>query len=204
MVRRNAFTLIELIFAIVIISVVVLSLPVINKAIGDSVEESLVQEAIFASAAGLNEATSYRWDEHSMNDKLLNPLYSRVVHTNIGGCVAGTPNRRLGHIHRRCLDDLTTLPYYSGGAPYSDSVDEASHPAQSIYIVGGTTSAAGYKQKYDSIISITNNASFGTVGDPNVKEVKITIQNSTSHETIVILNSYVSNVGELQYANKVY
>jgi prepilin-type N-terminal cleavage/methylation domain-containing protein len=206
-VRRTAFTLIELIFAIVIIAITVFSLPMMTQITSNNIEDSLVQEAIFAAAAQLNEATSYRWDEHSMNDKLtatFDPSYSRVINTTTGGCVAGTPNRRPGHVHRLCLNDLTTSPFYSTGTVFSDSLDEAAHGAESIFIGTEGTSAAGYKTLYNSTIVINNNASFQVANDPNIKEVLVTITNANTNDVVTKLRAYSTNIGEVKYASKVY
>jgi prepilin-type N-terminal cleavage/methylation domain-containing protein len=206
-VRRAAFTLIELIFAIVIIAITVFSLPMMTQITSNNIEDSLVQEAIFAAAAQLNEATSYRWDEHSMNDKLsatFDPSYSRVVNTPTGGCVAGTPNRRPGHIHRLCLNDLSTTPFYSTGSVFSDSLNEAAHGATSIFIATGGTSAAGYKTLYNGSVVINDNASFQIANDPNIKEVLVTITNASTNNVVTKLRAYSANVGEVKYASKVY
>jgi len=207
-VRRSAFTLIELIFAIVIIAITVFSLPMLTRITSNNIEDSLVQEAIFAAAASLNEATSYRWDEHSMNDKLLGGIwakYSKVIDTSGADCSpVGSENKRPGHINRQCLKDLSTLPYYSSGAPYSDSLNEAAHGAESIYIGTGGPSAAGYKTLYNSTVSINNNASFQVANDPNIKEVLVTITNASTNNVVTTLRAYSTNIGEVPYYSKVY
>jgi len=206
-VVRYAFTLIELIFAIVVISISVMSLPMMSQITFKTIDNSLVQEAIFASVAGLNEATTYRWDEHSMNDEhtaTFDPEYARVVNTAVGGCtVPGAPNKRAGHIHRKCLNDINTRPY-TGGAPYSDSLHEAAHGIQSIYIVGGSTSTAGYKKLYNSTLSVTTNASLSDtdLNNPNLKEITINILDNDDNSTVTLLRTYSANIGEVAYATR--
>ena len=208
MVRRAAFTLIELIFAIVIIAMTVFSLPMLTQITSNNIEDSLVQEAIFAAAAELNEATSYRWDEHSMNDKLtpdINADYSRVIEISGADCsVVGPPNKRPGHIHRQCLNDLTTVPFYSTGAVFSDSLNEAAHDSMSIYIGTGGASAAGYKNDYNSTVSIVNNASFQAANDPDIKEIRVTISNTKTNLTVTQLRAYSTNIGEVPYHSEIY
>nr|WP_321267708.1 hypothetical protein [uncultured Sulfurimonas sp.] len=206
MVKNNtpyklAFTMIELIFAIVVIAISVVSLPMITQITMKTIDDNLVQEAIFASVAGLNEATSYRWDEHSMNDKLIDPINSRVINT--GDCVVGIPNKRLGHINRQCLENLGTAPYV-GGPPYSDSLDEAAHGAQSIYIVGATTSAEGYKKLYNSTLTVTPNVVFedGAGNNPNMKEIILTVLDASDSSTVVQMKTYSANIGEITYERK--
>ena len=206
--HRLAFTMIELIFAIVVIAVSVMSLPMITQVTMKTIDNNLVQEAIFASVTALNEATSYRWDEHSMNDKLTDPINSRVISNGLSDgteCqTLGTKNKRPGHINRQCLDDLTTRPYV-GGPPYSDSLHEASHSAQSIYIPGATTSSEGYKKLYNSTLSVNTNASFGlSANNPNMKEIQLTILDASDGSTVVRMKTYSANIGEITYANRVY
>jgi prepilin-type N-terminal cleavage/methylation domain-containing protein len=57
--HRLAFTMIELIFAIVIIAISVMSLPMMTQVTSAGIERNLVQEAIFASVAEINLATTY-------------------------------------------------------------------------------------------------------------------------------------------------
>lgn len=65
MVRRNAFTLIELIFAIVIVAITVLSVPVMLQINSRGVQANVDQEAVFAASAKLMQTLSYPWDEYS-------------------------------------------------------------------------------------------------------------------------------------------
>lgn len=210
---RFAFTMIELIFAIVVISISVISLPMITQITMKSIDDSLVQEAIFASVASLNEATSYRWDEHSMDDKLIDPLYSRIISNGLGGgieCQAGTPNKRPGHINRMCLDNLSTRPYL-GGPPYSDSLHEATHGVESVYIVGATTSVEGYKKLYNSTLTVTNGGvgngtefEDGAGNDPNMKEITITILDADDNSIVTQMKTYSANIGEVEYHQDTY
>jgi len=66
--KRFAFTMIELIFAIVIIAISVMSLPMMAVVTQRGMENNIVQEAIFAASAELMGATSGYWDENSMQD----------------------------------------------------------------------------------------------------------------------------------------
>lgn len=65
MVRRNAFTLIELVFAIVIVAITVLSVPVVLQINSRGVQAGVDQEAVFAASAKLMQTLSYPWDENS-------------------------------------------------------------------------------------------------------------------------------------------
>ena len=82
MVRRAAFTLIELIFAIVIIAISVISLPMMSQTVSEGIDANIVQEAIFASATELNEAVTAHWDENSIEASMPDSS-ARVIETVI-------------------------------------------------------------------------------------------------------------------------
>lgn len=70
MVRRSAFTLIEVILALVIIGITVLTVPMIIQVNTASTQGSLNQEGIFAASAKLLQTLSFPWDENATNTEL--------------------------------------------------------------------------------------------------------------------------------------
>ncbi len=194
---RFAFTMIELIFAIVIISIAVVSLPMMVQVTSRGMESSLVQEAIFAASAELTGATSYYWDKNSMYDSNLS-RYSRVI--DIGGTCennASSPRHRLrlGHIaqpyHRRCLEDnaISTADINDTTFP---NLNNASHGSEIIF-TDTTKNSAGYKETYTSTVTIAQGFS-----DSNIKKITVLVENS-SGDDITMLSTYSANVGELDY-----
>lgn len=206
MVRRSAFTMIELIFAIVIIAISVLSLPMINQVVAKNMEGSIAQEAIFAASAELNQVVSYYWDENSMEGAA---TLSRVAWDS--DCNSST-KLRPGHInqpyHRRCTDATTGpttsfgLEVSDGGTP--DDLDDVSQDPHSIFVNPGG-SATGYKNTYDSEFSITY-ADFGDVvaGDKSIKRISVTISDSSTGDTVTSLSTFSSNIGEIDYYKRSY
>jgi len=188
---RFAFTMIELIFAIVVISIAVLSLPVMTQITSRGIESNIVQEAVFAASAELMGATSYYWDLNSMQDANRSRL-ERVIEVN-GNCNAD--RLRPGHInqpyHRRCLDDNTT-----GIAGTSDTtfpnLNNAAHSADAIF-TDSTTNAAGYKNTYTSTLAIAQG-----LGDNNVKELTVSVSDSGGN-LVTSLKIYSANIGEIDY-----
>ena len=197
---RSAFTLIELIFAIVIIAITVISLPMMSQVTAKGIDESIVQEAIFAAATELNEATTHHWDENSF-DINAQDIYSRVVTTAVGtatGCDNIT-RLRPGHInqklHRRCTDINSTVSNASANVAIS-SLNDAVHGAESIFNED-IVQAAGYKKIYTSILSITNPASFGALNSNDIKKIEVTV--SDTDGTLTKLTTYSFNIGEIDY-----
>ena len=215
--KRYAFTLIELIFAIVVIAISVISLPMMTQVTSKGIEKNLVQEAIFASVAEINMATTYIWDENSFIDdnessSNTNDL-SRVLWTgttnDCTGPVGGI-HRRGGHINRRCIDNNDTRIYT--GVNYLNALEAAVGANQgykSIYDIGGK-SAEGYKELYTSRLDVvlcnpaancqqfgdgTNDSNF------NLKEISVTVQNSNG-DIVTLLRTYSANIGEVPYARE--
>ena len=207
MVKRSAFTLIELIFAIVIIAITVLTLPMMSRVTAKGIENSIVQEAIFAAATELNEVTTLHWDANSINPAAPNS-YAKVIDIT-GQCDDNTssPRYRLlpGQIeqplHRRCLDSNTTMPADANSATI-ETVENKAHGYRLIFL-NPAPDKEGYKEKYKSKITIQDKAKFGGSKDKNIKRIKVTILNSKGH-VITSLVTYVTNIGETDYYKKAY
>ncbi len=209
MVRRGGFTLIELIFAIVIIAISVLSLPTISQVTAKNTERGLVQEAIFAAATELNEITTAHWDDNSIEGA--SSSLAKVIdgHSRVTKCEdnSSLPNYRLmpGHVlqplHRRCLDSNSTEPADADVDSTIDALEDHEHSKQNIFD-DTTVEAAGYKANYDSQIVIDRAANFnGSQSD--MKSITITITDSDDN-TIVMLKTYSANIGEIDFYKKEY
>ena len=193
MVKRAAFTFIELIFAIVIIAISVVSLPMMNQAITKGIDANLVQEAIFAAATELNEVTTAHWDDNSMETG--KSFYARVI--NINGACNATTHLRPGHInqplHRRCLDDNTTAPADANTSGVV-SLDDMAHANRKIFI-NDASSATGYKKKYYSSVAVTRT--------DELKYITITLKNADD-KNITRLKAYSANIGEIDFYKRRY
>ena len=64
---RRAFTMLELIVAIVIIGIVSLTIPMILVNNARQVDNNLLQEAITVTATKMGQSLTYQWDENSMD-----------------------------------------------------------------------------------------------------------------------------------------
>lgn len=194
MLQKEAFTLIELIFAIVIISLVVFSLPAITNTTSKSIENNIIQEAIFAASAELNTATAYYWDKRSMEDNNYS-LLSRVIDIN-GSCENDNTSPRyrlkLGHIdqllHRRCLNSNATTVNNTADATFPN-LNNAAHVNTPIF-TDSNISAFGYKNNYTSTVTITQNN--------NTKTLSITVFKADA-TPITTLKTVSANVGEIDY-----
>jgi prepilin-type N-terminal cleavage/methylation domain-containing protein len=199
MVKRYAFTLIELIFAIVIIAISVLALPMMTQVTSKAISSNLVQEAIFAASAELNGVVAAHWDENSMIDDP-NSL-ARVIDVD-DNC---SNYRLIGHInqplHRRCLNDSTIKPKDSADDDEIFALEDLAHPSENIF-ESDELSAQGYKQEYNSTVDINRSSSFGN-DTKNMKEIKLTVTNEKG-DVVTRLKSFSANIGEVDYFKKVY
>lgn len=188
--------MIELIFAIVIVSIAVISLPTMIQVTSKGIESNIVQEAIFAASAELMGATSYYWDAKSMEDNETSHL-SKVINID-NDCEdnASSPRyrRRPGHItqlyHRKCLNNLDTDPDDNPNSNFPNLNNTETTGDEDIFDIGATAEATGYKNIYTKNVVVTRT--------DNIKKITITIKNSDG-DTITSLNTYGANIGEIDY-----
>ena len=200
MVKKTAFSLIELIFAIVIIGITVFSLPIMNNTSAKGIENSIVQEAIFAASTELTQAVTNHWDANSTEPSDRNST-ARVI--DMGSC---NDNRLMpGHInetlHRRCLDSNTTKPADHNSSTV-ETVENAAHDYKPIFI-NPTPDGDGYKDNYQSKVVVDDNATFGAEENESIKKITVTIENSSGN-IVTSLRTYVTNIGEVDYYYKEY
>ena len=194
---KTAFSMIELIFAIVIIGVAVLSLPMMSQVTSRGIENNLAQETIFAASAELNQVMSYYWDDRSIEDG--NTSLSRVIDSS-NDC-DDTTKQRVGHVHRRCVNsDSNAAPTIGSDAGDLDDIDDVNMASEALFI--GGSSAQAYKQNYTSVVNVTL-SNFGTAGNNDIKKITVTVFDEDGN-TVTALSSYVANVGEVGYHKRTY
>ena len=202
---RYAFTLIELIFAIVIISIAVMSLPVMARITSKGIESNILQEAIFAGSAELMGASAGYWDTNSMQDNNVSHM-SRVIDINPGAatsCLNNTASDRHrlrpGHVaqplHRRCVDSTAGTLAGASDAVYPD-LNDAAHGIQDIFLnpdtAGvGVADRTGYKDIYKSSLTVTYTN--------NIKFLTVTVTKPDGVTPITILRMQSANIGEIDY-----
>jgi len=201
-VRKSAFTLIELVFAIVIIGIAVTALPLMNQALTKGSEDNLVQEAIFGASTVLSEATTYHWDENSIDANNTSGLANVINIGSLCDATSTSPRYRLrpGHIlepyHRKCIKDLSIT---QANQSTDNNVTDVNDLVGSSTLFIGASSASGYKDvTYTLNISVTTNVNFAGSANPDIKEINADIQDNAGN-TIVSLSTYVANIGEIDY-----
>ncbi|MBU0632017.1 prepilin-type N-terminal cleavage/methylation domain-containing protein [bacterium] len=222
---RNAFTMIELIFAIVVIAISILSLPMMMRVNQNAMEANVVQEALFASSAKIMQVLSYPWDQHSQDNSNLG-AYTKIVSLGAGDNYPrtydmyvnadGNGSFRAGAIiadgHRRFHN------YLSADANITTILGTGSTEALSniaennITFINEASSATGYKDKYkmDVDVSYVTDVDVGgtfifpadgNTTATNMKLITVTIKDKDG-EILTLLRSYSANIGEIDFAKR--
>lgn len=166
---RHAFTMIELIFALVIMGIVFVSLPLILLRNADALEENLIQESIFLASAKMNHITSFQWDNNSSESGVGTLATSDAIDVSAMGASALDRNIsdfRIGHFrenkHRRMSpsgNPRSATPISGIGREdllYDDIDDFDDFNNTALIVSSGTvTSATGYKKAYRIDVSVS-------------------------------------------------
>ncbi|MEN8146912.1 MAG: type II secretion system protein [Campylobacterota bacterium] len=218
---RSAFTMIELIFAIVILAVVMLTIPLMIQVNNKALEGSAAQEAIFLVSAVLSETTTRVWDTNSIVGDDAGYSISKILDIGLPGTggytrTAVDSSVRVGgldeDLHRSFVDYNATDPLTS--PDLGDGLTETlPHD-----ITDSVSDIEGYKssftitatRQYVNDTSLAPTFVFATSApgaQSNMKmtEVVITAPNidpALPDDEIVRLRAYTCNIGEIDYAKR--
>jgi len=225
--QRPAIAMIELIFAIVIMGIALMSAPMLISISTSSTSVALQQEGINEASSRVSMILTYPWDANDTNDSCIPP----VLHVTDGDDqldeVAGTL-RRVGVPHESdshtffngCTNiPLDASPIQEDG---SDDIDDFVGTTQLELINDGgdgqdyleqttvkLTTSVEYKDDdadYDSETVTYVPGSTTTSGDTsNIKYITVTLE-STSDNTLlqkqITLHAFSCNIGGFEYYNK--
>ena len=91
--RRKAIAMIELIFAIVILGIVMMSAPMLIATANKSGYVALQQESIAAAASEISMILTYHWDENNTDENLSSPILQTTAgDTNLNETTDGAGN----------------------------------------------------------------------------------------------------------------
>lgn len=154
--------MIELIFALVIMGIVFITLPVILLNEGSNVERNLMQEAIFASATKVSQILTYSWDENSAPNTTVLASANVVETTSVGLLDRNSSDFRIGHIPQALHRRMTPSSAIRSATAVGADADDAGLPDDIDDFNGGVelglitlTGAAGYKKAYRTDTNVT-------------------------------------------------
>ena len=218
-IARPAIAMIELIFALVIMGIVMMSAPMLVSTATKSGFVAIQQEAINEAAAQINIMMGYHWDENSADEMFLDPILN-VTNGSIDLDVSGTTGRRAGtpiesyrsFIRSDGRDDLNASAVFGGdGVETDDDIDDFSGGTVLVDIEASNAdnvetdtiniatqlsysldTVGGYNQA-----NITYNPfNGGPGGTTNIKSIQVTL---TSTEALldktIILRAFSCNIG---------
>lgn len=216
---RKAFTLIELIFAIVLIAVVMLTIPTMIQVNNKALEGNAAQEAIFLVSAVLSEATTLLWDANSLGGTDVNVMLSKVLDVNgtgnaaydrwdqVSGALDVNSTIRKGSLdqdmHRQMFSS-ETRPAQSATLPLtiSQTFDSAA-AGESLGLKLAYTISASRVFINDN----PTNFAFTTTAagqHTNIKMTQVEINATIDGTAITVsrLRAYTCNIGEIDYAKR--
>ena len=222
---RRAFTMIELIFAIVVIGVTLLTVPMMIETNNKALERNLAQEAIFLAAALLSVESTNAWDANSIvatgnaDDYVLakildvgqpNTTYGRMV-LGVAPALITTNIRRGGVMadkHRQFFDFNATAGAPNGGLTPPAQVGTINYV---LPIDNAVASATDYKEAYNNtaksqyVADGSNGVdvfSTAATGVSNLKMIEVTVPLTNSDAQQVVLRAYMANIGESDYLKR--
>lgn len=227
---RSAFTMIELIFAIVLIAVVTLTIPTMIQVNNKALEGSIAQEAIFLVSAILSETTTYVWDNAALDSSSGDIVTSKILDRADVPLVyvAGTPSTYYGRrdfnstiriggleqdMHRRFFDLNSTG---NGTKPVGTAITVSlANPTADLTGAGyksdfNVTASRVYIADTPSAVALgvaTFNFTTASTGISNIKMTEVVIQKPVSDTNATLidvarLRAYTTNIGEIDYAKR--
>jgi len=220
---RPAIAMIELIFAIVIMGIVLMSAPRLISTAAQSGYVAIQQENINEAATRINMIMGYHWDESNTDDRFLAPILGFTT-ANADLSEVGVTGRRLGtpvtsyrsFIRSDGTDDLnaSTVLGSDGAGEIEDDMDDfigdvnltEIEVSNVDYIETLTINIAtnvaystdtvtgGYNQS-----TIVYNPFTASGGTTNIKSITTTLTTTSTLEELdkeIILRAFTCNIGE--------
>ncbi len=211
---RSAFTMIELIFAIVLIAVVMLTIPTMIQVNNKALEGNAAQEAIFLVSSVLSEATTQLWDPNSVDANANTVRLSKMLDVNGSGNAAYdrwpdiNSTIRIGgleqDLHRMFFSAETRPAQAAGTAVLLPGSFDSTATGQQLGLK--TQYAITATRVYVNDTPATTFV-FSTAADAqqtNIKMTQVEINATVDGTPTVIsrLRAYTCNIGETDYAKR--
>lgn len=219
---QKAFSIIELIVAIVVIGIVITTLPLFFAQSNKSNEIAIQQEAIFTAQSTLRLILTNEWDENSYDNSL---FYSAVLDVSNGDTElnrVGTSTRRVGHVkqnkRRKFFSTITNASaiYLDGTSLYND-IDDFDNKIVTMQTPIPTDTMKNQLLNFaitTKVVYVLDNATYSnsilddfnfnttpTNAKTNIKMVRVNVQGL---DTNITLRAYASNIGESTIAKRAF
>ena len=221
---RKAASMLELVIAIVVMGIAVMTLPLILTQSQNSNALALQQEVILATKTKLGYILAYEWDANSYD---ANASVSRVLNTTNSASADSdfnaTTTRRIGHVsadNRRRLRDDMASPTPSGSASWGNAalldMDDFHNKVEHTTVVAADMDYVFNLELNSSVtyindsalytnqdINFTFDASSTPANPTNIKMITVRTKD-TSNNVNIVLRAFASNIGESGITKKVW
>lgn len=212
---RSAMSMLELVFAIVIMGIAVMSLPLILTQVQTNNAFALQQEAILAAKTKIGDILTHEWDDNSYDANASRSFVLTAANGNAAlNCNAAT-NRHIGHVNadyrRKCSATGATATAIGTDGGDLDDIDDFSGQATTIattletagtldYVFTALTltptityasDAATYRNS--TLTDFTFNPANAPATPTNIKTIAVTVTGGNQNIT---LRAFSCNIGE--------
>ena len=222
--KRPAIAMIELIFAIVVMGIVMMSAPMLISTAASTTTVAHQQEGIHEATSRINMILTYPWDEADTNDSCMPPVLHVSTSADNELAENGITARRIGlPIDTKSRTYLcgtqelnATFPLGSeaGDAGIKDDIDDFRNGSSLVDIVSGT-GGKDYLEKTTvsigtAITYIDGNASYGNStfsyvpgadvnASTNIKKISVTLTSTSTatelNKKSITLSAFSCNIG---------
>ncbi len=224
---RKAASMLELIIAIVVMGIAVMTLPILLLKTQSNNAYALQQEIILAARTKMGDTLTYRWDQNSLiNDKIFVLMTNGDSDLN----VSSDGIRRIGHVRgnkrRKFSSDLNVSTPVANlgpdplGSNNLDDIDDFDGKTDTLVIPAQTTNldyhfkdfnltttvvyvsdAANYNNQI-LIFTLDGNESVHSSHTTNIKRLTLSVKGKNNSP--FVLRSYSCNIGESELLRKAY
>ncbi|AHJ12358.1 type IV pilus modification PilV family protein [Sulfurospirillum multivorans] len=200
---RSAMSMIELVFAIVIMGIAVMSLPLILTQVQSNNAFAMQQEAILAAKAKIGDMLTYEWDANSFNAATQRSYVLDAINGNFLLRRVGATNMRLGHVQaesRRKFPDAIIFASAIGAdvtVPLIVNAGENAGALDYVFTLNLTTSVNYAEDNATYSNTPLNDFTFNPDNAPatptNIKVISVTVSGG---EQNITLRAFTCNIGE--------
>ena len=216
---RSAMSMLELVFAIVIMGIAVMSLPLILTQVQTNNAFAMQQEAILAAKTTIGDILTYEWDDKSYDANASRSFVLTTNSTTTALNCSATTFRRVGHVNadyrRKCSPlGATASTVATLGADGGDLDDIDDFNGKNIPIVTNIVEGAGSLDYVFTSLTLTptityasnapinsyNNSVLTFTFNPDnandITNIKTILVQVTGASQTITLRAFSCNVGE--------
>ena len=228
--QRPAIAMLELIFAIVIMGIVLMSAPMLISTAAKTTSVVLQQEGINQASSRINMILTYPWDQNDTNDSCIPP----VLHVTDGDPeldINASTKRRLGvplgsnsHTSKCGNIELNASLVLGQEGLTLDDIDDFIDLNGTLLNVAGGAGGQDYLEQ-GTVRIVTNvdylqdNTRYNNVGtiiffpnvpavarrSTNIKRISVVITSTSPADTLektITLNAFSANIGGIEYESR--